>query len=123
MPPEAETWLDSELHLYFGSNGDIWPRGKRPTWASKPSGGGSGPSSKGVNPLPPRDRPIPPGLKPHFATLGLAETTPPDVIRRHYHTLARELHPDKHPDDLERKTERFKDVSGAYDAIKKVLRF
>ncbi|CAL1154343.1 unnamed protein product [Cladocopium goreaui] len=37
LPPEAEMWTDQELDVYFGSNGDIWPRGKRPAWFGRPS--------------------------------------------------------------------------------------
>lgn len=129
LPPEAEVWTDSELDIYFGSNGEIWPRGKRPSWASKHQGSGrdfAGHSGGAEARPPPRssraDR-LSPELRAHFTTLDLAETTPHDVIRRHYRRLARECHPDKHPDDLEGATERFQALNTAYEAIKQHLRF
>merc|ERR1712060_680312 len=35
--PELETWTDQDLTVYFGSNGDIWPRGQRPSWVRRPN--------------------------------------------------------------------------------------
>lgn len=46
-----------------------------------------------------------------------AETTPPEVIRRHYRRLARDCHPDKHPEKVEEATRRFQQVTEAYEAI------
>lgn len=128
LPPEAEVWTDNELDIYFGSNGEIWPRGKRPAWASKPQpfGCSSGDAGQARGPearQSTRERATPPEVKAHFAALGLATTTPPDAVRRQYHRLARECHPDKNVDDLERATERFQAVNAAYEAIKQHLRF
>jgi len=111
LPPEAEMWTDQELDVYFGSNGDIWPRGKRPAWFGKSGGEDAKPASK---PQGPRTYP---DLKVHFQTLDLAETTPPEIIRRHYRRLARDCHPDKHPDNVEEATRRFQQITEAYEVI------
>eukprot|EP00913_Durusdinium_trenchii_P006644 g6242.t2 len=111
LPPEAEMWTDQELDVYFGSNGDIWPRGKRPAWIGRPS--------TEPDPKPSARAPGPktyPDLKVHFQTLDLAETTPPEIIRRHYRRLARDCHPDKHPDNVEEATRRFQQLTEAYEA-------
>jgi molecular chaperone DnaJ len=51
-----------------------------------------------------------------YAMLGVAEDADSKTISRAYRTLARELHPDTHPDDPEA-AERFKDVTAAYDVL------
>jgi molecular chaperone DnaJ len=51
-----------------------------------------------------------------YAVLGVAEEADGKTISRAYRKLARELHPDTHPDDLEA-TERFKGVTAAYDVL------
>lgn len=112
LPPEAEMWTDQELDVYFGSNGDIWPRGKRPAWFGRPS---TEPDAK--SPPKPQGPRVYPDLKVHFQTLDLAETTPPEILRRHYRRLARDIHPDKHPDNVEEATRRFQQVTEAYEAI------
>jgi len=119
LPPEAEMWSDMELEIYFGSNGDIWPRGKRPAWINRP--GASAPQAQAEKKAP--EAKVYPELRPHFKTLDIAETTPADMIKRHYKRLALELHPDKHPDDVEEFTEKFRLITEAYDAIKERLRF
>ncbi|CAE7548841.1 DNAJB3 [Symbiodinium microadriaticum] len=112
LPPEAEMWTDQELDVYFGSNGDIWPRGKRPAWFGRSAEG------EEAKPIPkPQGPRTYPDLKVHFQTLDLAETTPPEVIRRHYRRLARDCHPDKHPDNVEEATRRFQQITEAYEAI------
>jgi len=114
LPPEAEMWTDQELDVYFGSNGDIWPRGKRPAWFGRASFAGDD------EPKPTPKSPGPrtyPDLKVHFQTLDLAETTPPEIIRRHYRRLARDCHPDKHPDNVEEATRKFQQITEAYEAI------
>lgn len=112
LPPEAEMWTDQELDVYFGSNGDIWPRGKRPAWFGRST------DSEEAKPIPkPQGPRTYPDLKVHFQTLDLAETTPPEVIRRHYRRLARDCHPDKHPDNVEEATRRFQQITEAYEAI------
>ena len=48
--------------------------------------------------------------------LGLPRAAPPALIRRRYRQLARELHPDHHPNDPERER-RFRAVASAYDVL------
>jgi len=122
LTPEAELWSNQELEVYFGSNGDIWPRGKRPPWLKKPSQRASANATSNAEQpkLPPKEKTYP-DLKEHFETLGLAETTPHDIIRRHYRRLAFESHPDKHPDDREKATARFQTIAAAFEAISQRL--
>lgn len=51
-----------------------------------------------------------------YAVLGVAEDADTKTVSRAYRKLARELHPDTHPDDPEA-TERFKGVTAAYDVL------
>jgi molecular chaperone DnaJ len=51
-----------------------------------------------------------------YAVLGLPEDADSKTISRAYRQLARELHPDTHPDDPDA-TERFKGVTAAYDVL------
>jgi molecular chaperone DnaJ len=51
-----------------------------------------------------------------YAALGVAEDADQKSISRAYRKLARELHPDIHPDEPEA-AERFKDVTAAYDVL------
>ncbi len=51
-----------------------------------------------------------------YAVLGVAEDADSRTISRAYRKLARELHPDTHPDDPDA-VERFKDVTAAYDVL------
>ncbi len=51
-----------------------------------------------------------------YAVLGVAEDADSKTISRAYRKLARELHPDTHPDDPAA-TERFKGVTAAYDVL------
>jgi molecular chaperone DnaJ len=51
-----------------------------------------------------------------YAVLGVAEDADPKAITRAYRKLARQLHPDTHPDDPAA-GERFKEVTAAYDVI------
>eukprot|EP00930_Biecheleria_cincta_P080389 TRINITY_DN6861_c0_g1_i1.p1 TRINITY_DN6861_c0_g1~~TRINITY_DN6861_c0_g1_i1.p1 ORF type:complete len:2128 (+),score=575.85 TRINITY_DN6861_c0_g1_i1:58-6441(+) len=118
LPPEAEMWADQELDVYFGSNGDIWPRGKRPNWFGKQGSS----DAKSASPEPQATKTYP-DLKPHFQTLDLAETTPHDIIRRHYRRMARDCHPDKHPDNVEEATKKFQKITEAYEAIASRVKF
>jgi molecular chaperone DnaJ len=51
-----------------------------------------------------------------YAVLGVPEGADGKTISRAYRKLARELHPDTHPDDPAA-AERFKDVTAAYDVL------
>ena len=51
-----------------------------------------------------------------YAVLGVAQDADAKAIGRVYRKLARELHPDTHPDDPDA-GERFKEVTAAYDVI------
>ena len=51
-----------------------------------------------------------------YAVLGVATDADGKTISRAYRKLARELHPDTHPDDPDA-AERFKEVTAAYDVI------
>ncbi len=54
--------------------------------------------------------------KDPYAILGVAKTATPEVLKKAYRKLAKELHPDRTKDDP-KATERFKEVSGAYDLL------
>ena len=54
--------------------------------------------------------------KDYYAVLGVAPTATAKEITRAYRTLARDLHPDRHPGDANAE-ERFKEVSAAYDVL------
>ncbi len=51
-----------------------------------------------------------------YEILGVPKTATQDEIKMAYHKLAKELHPDLHPDD-KAKQERFKEVSAANDLL------
>jgi curved DNA-binding protein len=51
-----------------------------------------------------------------YEILGVARDASPEEIKKAYRQLAKELHPDRNPDNEEAE-ERFKDVSGAYSVI------
>jgi DnaJ-class molecular chaperone len=51
-----------------------------------------------------------------YNILGVSRDAAPDEIKKAYRQLARELHPDRNPDD-EQAEERFKEVSAAYSVV------
>ena len=51
-----------------------------------------------------------------YQTLGVSRDASSDEIKKAYRRLAKELHPDRNPDD-EKAEERFKDVSAAYTVL------
>jgi molecular chaperone DnaJ len=51
-----------------------------------------------------------------YAVLGVEHDADAKAIGRAYRKLARQLHPDTHPDDADA-TERFKEVTAAYDVL------
>ncbi len=54
--------------------------------------------------------------KDYYKILGVAETAVPKEITKAYRKLARELHPDKNPNNAAAE-ERFKEVASAYDVL------
>ena len=54
--------------------------------------------------------------KDYYKALGVAKDAPAADIKKTYRKLARELHPDKNPDDPKAEA-RFKEVSEAYDVL------
>jgi curved DNA-binding protein len=51
-----------------------------------------------------------------YAVLGVSRSSSPDEIKKAYRQLAKELHPDRNPDNKAAE-ERFKDVSAAYTVL------
>lgn len=51
-----------------------------------------------------------------YKILGMPRDASPQELKKAYRQLAKELHPDRNPDDQEAE-ERFKDVSGAYTVV------
>lgn len=55
-------------------------------------------------------------MKDLYAILGIGRDAPPDEIKRAYRRLARERHPDRHPDNANAE-ELFKELSAAYAVL------
>lgn len=55
-------------------------------------------------------------LTDHYALLGVSPDSQPDEITQAFHRLARENHPDLHPDDAAA-DQRFKDINAAYQTL------
>src|SRR3954449_5023692 len=54
--------------------------------------------------------------KDYYAALGVPKDADAAAIKKAYRKLARDLHPDKNPNNAEAE-ERFKEVSEAYDVL------
>jgi molecular chaperone DnaJ len=54
--------------------------------------------------------------KDYYKTLGIAKTADAAQIKKAYRTLAKDLHPDKNPDNAKAE-EKFKEVSEAYEVL------
>lgn len=52
-----------------------------------------------------------------YELLGVERDASPEALKQAYRRLARELHPDRRPDDA-RAAERFKEINAAYDILK-----
>jgi DnaJ-class molecular chaperone len=55
-------------------------------------------------------------MRDPYTILGVTKGASQDDIKKAYRKLAKDLHPDRHPDDA-RASERFKDVSAAYTLL------
>ena len=54
--------------------------------------------------------------KSYYDILGVSKTATEDEIKQAYRKLARQYHPDLHPDDKDA-AEKFKEISEAYDTL------
>ena len=57
-----------------------------------------------------------PDMRDPYNVLGIDRTATDEEIKRAYRKLAKELHPDSNPDNAEA-TERFKEVTAAYELL------
>ena len=53
----------------------------------------------------------------YYDILGVPKTATQDEIKQAFRKLAKETHPDANPDDVDEATERFKQVSAAYETL------
>lgn len=125
IPPEAlqQQWTVSELNLFCGSMGQLWPSNRKRVFSS-PAGGSH--AQEAVPPGPPRARVRPPMsvLRPHCRVLGLSDTAPPDQqgLRKAYRQQALRWHPDKNAGNPEA-AQKFQEALAAYEALRKALDF
>ncbi len=56
-------------------------------------------------------------IKDYYKILGVDRDADPSVLKKAYHTLAQEHHPDKNPDNTEVAEEKFKEISEAYSVL------
>jgi molecular chaperone DnaJ len=57
-----------------------------------------------------------PGPKDYYQTLGVKPNATPDEIKKAFHKLARQYHPDKNPGD-KKGEQRFKEISEAHEVL------
>ncbi len=86
--------------------------GRRPAGA-KPGGASAG---AGAKPSAPK---YPSGRK-YYQILEVSETATDEEIDAAYKRMAREWHPDKHPDNPQQAQQKFIEIKEAYEAIKKI---
>ena len=53
----------------------------------------------------------------YYKALGVVRSATQKDIKRAYHRLAKEWHPDKNPDDKEEAEKRFKKIARAYEVL------
>lgn len=58
-------------------------------------------------------------MRDPYEVLGVKRGDDKETIRKAYRKLARQFHPDMNPDDPEKATEKFKEVTSAFEAIEK----
>mmetsp|Transcript_53221 Transcript_53221/g.108985 ORF Transcript_53221/g.108985 Transcript_53221/m.108985 type:complete len:140 (+) Transcript_53221:146-565(+) len=117
---------DEVMYLYTGDFREA-KEGREPTWVGRLGNGIPAEKKKAAppksgSPALENNSNKRSGLAEHFQALGLSEATPSENIKRHYRKLALETHPDKHPEDVEGATQRFRLVKAAYEAIRERLR-
>ncbi len=82
----------------------------------RPAGARPGAGGVGARPSAPK---TPPGGK-YYQILEVPETATDEEIDAAYKRLAREWHPDKHPDNPQQAQQKFIEIKEAYEAIKKI---